>query len=125
VRTRAPFPIRLGAGLLAGGLAIGAAVVVGRPALDRGRDAPAGPAAIRADATDPPGPGALVRARDPFESERDPRRVDVGTLATALVLVAVACWWIAADRRATHVGSVRPLATRPRAPPGPPAPVCT
>jgi len=125
VRTRAPRLARLCSGLLAGGLAVGAAVVVGRVALAPGRDASANPAATRVEATDVPGPGALARPRDPLESERDARRLDAATLAAALVLAAVACWWIARDRRGTHVGSLRPIATRPRAPPPAPALVCT
>ena len=125
VRTRAPLLTRLCSGLLVGGLAVGAAVVVGRVALDLGRDASASTAARRAEATDVPDPDTVTRSRDRLEPGHDARRVHVGVLATALVLVASGCWWIAADRRATHLGALRPLPARPRAPPRPPALVCT
>jgi hypothetical protein len=124
VHSRTPLLARLCSGLLAVGLAVGAVgavVVVGRVALEPGRDA----SAIRVDAVDVPGPGALGRPRDRLESERDARRLDVATLTAALVLGAVACWWIARDRRITHVDSLRPIATRPRAPPALPVLVCT
>jgi hypothetical protein len=125
VHSRTPLLARLCSGLLAVGLAVGAVVVVGRVALDPGREASAIPAATRVDAVDVPGPGALGRPRDRLESERDARRLDVATLTAALVMAAVACWWIARDRKITHVDSLRPIATRPRAPPAPPALVCT
>jgi len=121
VRTRATFLIRLGTGLLACGLAAGVTVAGSRVALEDERDLRAAPTSARTDGLDAPGSSALTQVRDPFDSERGARRVDLATLAAALLLAAGGVWWAARPRDDTRIFARRPLVARPRAPPRPPA----
>jgi hypothetical protein len=125
VRTRAPRLTRLCIGLLAGGLSVGAAVAVVRIALDGGSEPAAAEVGARRDLAETSTPGSVARVRDAFDSERDVRRTDLAVLAALLLVAAGTAWWVARRLRTARV-TVRPAFTaRPRAPPRPPALVCT
>jgi hypothetical protein len=116
VRSRALLRLAVvGALAVASGIAA-AAVDAGTGPLSESRAA-----ATRVDVADAAVTGAITRARDPFQQERDGRRGDIAVLTAALLLAAGAGWWIIRSRDVRLITSWLRLRARPRGPPDLPA----